>query len=417
VLGTLDTKGREVEFLAGALRQHGCVPSIMDLGILNRPIIRADVPREEVAGVGGAALADLVAGGDRERAMAVMADGSGLILGRLLSSGRLTAAVALGGSKGTWMSTTAMRALPWGIPKLMVAATVAGDLRRYTGQRDIVFMPTVVDIAGLNPMTRLVLVRAAAMIAAMASTGGLPDRREGAVAISMCGVVTPLGQRVQQLIERLGFETVVYPANGAGGGAMEEAARDGAFAAVVDLAALEESNEILGGICSAGPDRFGGDASMPRVVVPGAADMANFAWPDGVPARFRRRRRLAHTPAISLVRLSARESALVGASLGGKLARSRGPVEVLFPGKGLSAYDAPGQPFYDPAADRALLAALRGALGLAVRFAEEPFHINDAPFADAVLAAFQRAMRRGEEAASPAHAARAVTAAAEEGKA
>lgn len=349
--------------------------------------------------------------------MAVMAGGAGVILGRLLSSGRLTAAVALGGSKGTWMSTTAMRALPWGIPKLMVAATVAGDLRRYTGRRDIVFMPTVVDIAGLNPMTRLVLVRAAAMIAAMASAGGLPDRRDSTVAISMCGVVTPLGQRVQQLIEQLGFETVVYPANGAGGGAMEEAAREGAFIAVVDLAALEESNEILGGICSAGPDRFGGDAGMPRVVVPGAADMANFAWPDGVPARFKRRRRLAHTPAISLVRLSAGESALVGASLGGKLARSRGPVEILFPGKGLSAYDAPGQPFHDLVADRALLAALRGAIGPAVRLTEEPFHINDAPFADAVLAAFQRVLRRREDAVSPAHAAHAVTAAAEEGRA
>ena len=399
VLGTLDTKGPEVEFLARALRDGGLPTSVIDLGLRGKPATPADVSRAMVLAAAAESLdggpptgSGNDAGDERERAMAAMAAGAGAILRGLQEEGKLLGAIGIGGSKGTWMVTSAMRQLPWGVPKVMVASTVAGDLRRYAGHRDIVFMPTVVDLAGLNSMTRVMLGRGAAAIRGMIAVPSVDGSSSSPVAMTMAGVVTPLGQRIQAALARRGMECVVYPANGAGGMALEEAAAAGRFSGVIDIALLELANELLGGICSAGPDRLtaAGRAGLPQVIVTGAVEFANFAGPDTVPPRLRARQIVEHTPAITLVRLTARESAQVGARLASKLNEARGPVEVLVPLRGFSAYDVSGGAFADPVADAAFLEALERKLNPSVPLREIDLHVNDPEFADAVEDAVDR---------------------------
>jgi uncharacterized protein (UPF0261 family) len=332
--------------------------------------------------------------------MATMARGAGLILRRLQDQGRLAGVIGIGGSKGTWMATAAMRELPWGVPKVMVASTVAGDLRRYAGHRDIVFMPTVVDLAGLNSMTRLVLARGAAALTGLISVQAATATSATPIAMTMAGVVTPLGQRVHAALERRGLEPVVFPANGAGGMALEEAIEAGQFRAVVDLALLELSNDLVGGICSAGPKRLeaAGRAGLPQVVVPGAVEFANFAGPETVPERLRSREIVEHTPAITLVRLTSDESRELGGRLAAKLNDARGAVELLLPLRGFSAYDRAGEAFDDRDADAAFLDSLRSRLNGAVVVRELDLHVNDLAFADAVVAAVDRVMgQRGDQ--------------------
>jgi uncharacterized protein (UPF0261 family) len=399
VLGTLDTKGAEVEFLARALRDGGLTTSVIDLGLRGRPTIAADVSRAMVLaaapesrdGVPPAEGAE-DGGDERERAMAAMAAGAGAILRGLEREGKLLGAIGIGGSKGTWMATSAMRELPWGVPKVMVASTVAGDLRRYAGHRDIVFMPTVVDLAGLNSMTRVMLGRGAATIRGMIGVPSVDGSSSTPVAMTMAGVVTPLGQRIQTSLARRGIEVVVYPANGAGGMALEEATAAGRFSGIVDIALLELANELLGGICSAGPDRLtaAGHAGLPQVIVTGAVEFANFAGPDTVPPRLRSRPMVEHTPAITLVRLTPRESAEVGARLASKVNQARGPVEVLLPLRGFSAYDVSGGPFADPVADTAFQEALERKLNPSVPLHEIDRHVNDPEFAKLVVDAVDR---------------------------
>jgi uncharacterized protein (UPF0261 family) len=280
----------------------------------------------------------------------------------------------------------------------MIASTVAGDLRRYTGHRDILFMPSVVDLCSLNRMTRTVLARAAAAVCALAATDVKPfadGPSAGTVALSMAGIVTPCGLRVQSLLERRGLESIVFPANGAGGRALEETVQSGAVIGVIDLAAMELSNELVGGVCSAGPHRMeaAGQLGLPQVIVPGAVEIANFAGPEGVPPRLRRRRQLAHTPAITLVRLSGPESRRVGEMMATKLSSALGPVTVLIPTGGFSAYDHPGQPFWDPVADRAFIEGFRATVTPNVVVEERAEHVNDGPFADAVVQAFERELQ------------------------
>jgi uncharacterized protein (UPF0261 family) len=390
-MATLDTKGHEAAYLAQRLRELGARPWIVDIGLRGEPSVLADLGREAV--LASADATDGTTGTDeREQAMTRMAAGAGRQLQTLHAAGRLAGVVAIGGSKGTWMATTAMRALPWGVPKLMVASTVAGDLRRYTGHRDIAFLPTVVDLAGLNDMTRLQLARGAAALYGMVGVPTPSVAMRGVVGMSMAGVVTPLATRVQAGLAERGLETVVFPANGAGGLALEEAIEAGRFSAIVDLALLEIGNHLLGGICSAGPDRLSASAGsgLPQVVVPGAVEFANFAEPSTVPGGLRDRVLVEHTPAITLVRLTAAESAEVGRTIGERLSRSAGPVEVLVPLRGFSAYDRSGGPFEDPTADAAFRAALGESVGKSVALRELDLHVNDPDFAAEVLAAAGR---------------------------
>jgi uncharacterized protein (UPF0261 family) len=390
VLATLDTKGREAEFLAHRIEDRGRKTTIIDIGLLGTPLVRADISRADVARAapgGPRAVAQ-----DRETAMNAVAEGAAELLRGLFSRGELAGVVALGGSKGTWMATSAMRQLPWGLPKMMVAATVPTDLRHYSGTSDLVFFSSVVDLAGLNSMTELLLTRAAAMIAAAVSA--TVDRQPAgpAVAMTMAGVVTACGLRVEQGLRDRGFEPVVLPANGVGGEALEEMVNSGVMHGVVDLALQELSNQVVGGVCVAGPDRLEGASrlGLPQVIVPGGTDFANFAGRSGVPAHYRERKLIDHTPAVTLMRLTAAESNLTGQLVGKKIAAGKGATEVIIPLRGFSSYDQSGAPFADPAADLAFVEGLRDAAQGDVVITERDEHINDPAFADVVVATFAR---------------------------
>lgn len=404
VLGTLDTKGNEVAFLAAEVRRHGYPACIMDIGLRGEPSVTATLTREEVSRAAGSSL-DALASLERTDAMLVMGRGAAALLDALLANHRLAGVIAVGGGKGTWIATYAMRTLPLGLPKVMVSTGAGRDVRRYVGHRDIAMIPSIADIAGLNRITRPILANAAGAVCGMANAGeGIVSASDRpAVALTMFGITTPCGQRVQQLLEVRGYETIVFHANGAGGAALEELIGDGLVGAVIDFTTTELADESLGGICSAGPHRLeaAGHHGLPQIIVPGALDAVNFGPPETVPAQYAGRRFIRHTPDVTLMRTTAAENDTLGALMAAKLNPAIGPVQVLIPTGGFSAYDQPGQPFYDPVADRAFVTSLRSALAAHIPLREIPYHINDAEFAPVLVSALDGQMAERERAQIP----------------
>ncbi|MFF4920603.1 Tm-1-like ATP-binding domain-containing protein [Kitasatospora sp. NPDC001261] len=391
LVGTLDTKGAEYAWLAERLREDGCEVVLVDAGVLPPPpgTPAADLGPEEVARAAGHDLAALRSAGDRGAAVTAMAHGVERLVGELYRSGRLHAVLAVAGSGGSSIAARAMQALPVGVPKLLVSTMAGGDVAPYVGSSDVTLMYSVVDVAGINSVSSLILGNAAAAAAGMAVrhervlAAPRPHGRP-LVGASMFGVTTPAVDAARERLDELGYEVLVFHATGAGGRALEKLAAGGFLAGVLDLTTTELADELVGGVLSAGPDRLtaAGRAGIPQVVAPGALDMVNFGPRETVPERFAERRLLVHNPTVTLMRTTAEEMSAVGADLGHKLNAARGPVTVLWPLGGVSAVDAPGGPFHDPAADRAGLAALRSALaGGPVELRELDAHLNDPAFA------------------------------------
>jgi uncharacterized protein (UPF0261 family) len=304
--------------------------------------------------------------------------------------------LALGGSAGTTIGTAAMRALPLGVPKVMVSTLASGTVRQFVGDKDIFMLNPVVDILGINRVSRQVLSQAARAMAGLVTyprPQPQPDDKP-LVAATMFGVTTPCVERAREALERAGCEVLVFHATGNGGQAMESLVREGVIAGVLDLTTTELADEHVGGFLSAGPERLtaAGSAGIPQVVSTGALDMVNFYGPDTVPARFRDRRFYRHNANVTLMRTTTEESAAIGAAIAQKLSTARAPVAVLLPARGASAIDKEGQPFDDPAARKALHDAIRaGARGIEV--IEMDRHINDPEFADAAAAKLLELMK------------------------
>lgn len=408
VVGTLDTKGRELAFVADRVRAAGAEPFVVDIGVLEAPTGEAalapDVTAAEVARLGGRELTELRTGGEAEGARAaaldVMGRGLGFVLRRLLEDGRCDAVLGLGGSSGTNVVTGAMRQLPVGVPKVMVSTMASGDVAPYIGTKDICLMYSVTDIAGLNRISRLVLENAAHAAAGMAlhRGGATACEQPPLVAITMFGVTTPCVLRVQAALEQRGLETAVFHATGAGGRSMEELVDDGHVQAVVDLTTSELTDELIGGILTAGPNRLeaAGRRGIPQVVVPGALEITNWGPADTVPDRFRvpERRVHVHNPTVTITRINLEESRRLGRIFASKVSAATGPTAVLLPLRGLSAIDAPGQPYWDAEADGALFEAIRAGLRDDLPLLEVDANINDPEFADAVVAAFDQVWSR-----------------------
>ncbi len=396
VLGTLDTKGREVAYLADAVRRQGQVPWLIDIGLRGTPSVAADVGRDEVARAAGTSMAALEAE-ERTEAMRAMGRGAAALLAALHRRGQLAGVVAVGGGKGTWIATDAMRALPLGVPKVMVSTGVGRDMRPLIGSRDITLMPSIADIAGLNRITRPILAQAAGAVCGMtaATVEPSPSTRP-TIALTMFGVTTPCVLRAQELLEEDGYETIVFHANGMGGAALEDLIEEGLIGAVLDITTTELADELVGGLCSAGPHRLeaAGRRGLPQVIAPGALDAVNFGPPETIPAPYEGRRFVRHTPVVTLMRTTAEENSALGAIMAGKINAARGPVRVVIPAGGFSAYDGPGEAFHDPAADRAFIAGLHGALDRRVAVAVRPEHINDGAFAEALVAALEDLLAR-----------------------
>ena len=377
LLGTLDTKGHEYAFLRDRLREHGVDVLLVDVGV-NEPLVEPDVPRGEVAHA---------TYGDRGAAVETMAGGAERLVRRLHEDGRLDGILALGGSGGTAIATQAMRALPVGVPKLMVSTMASGDTRPYVGAVDVTMTYSVVDIAGVNAVSARILANAAAAMAGMVTaTAPQTDSGRPLVAASMFGVTTPCVTAARERLEELGYEVLVFHATGTGGQSMEALMRGGFITAVLDVTTTELADDLVGGVLSAGADRLeaAGELGLPQVVSLGALDMVNFGPLDTVPERFRGRRFYEHNPTVTLMRTTPDECAELGRRIARKLNGATGPLTLFVPLRGVSMIAVEGQPFHDPAADQALVAALREELDPSVDVRELDTDINDPAFAAAM---------------------------------
>ncbi|MCX5197121.1 Tm-1-like ATP-binding domain-containing protein [Streptomyces sp. NBC_00249] len=394
LVGTLDTKGVEYGWLRERLLRAGVEVVLVDTGIMGEPRVPADVPREAVARAAGTELSELRAAADRGAAVTTMARGAEAALLRLHAEGRVHGVLAIGGSGGTSIATRAMRALPLGVPKVMVSSMASGDVAPYVGSADITMMYSVVDIAGINSISAPVLANAVEAVAGMAkgfARTALERRRSprlgaGArplVAASMAGVTTVGVDAARERLTELGYEVLVFHVSGTGGRTLETLAGQGIFAGVLDLTLSELADDLCGGILTAGPDRLSaaGRAGIPQVVSLGALDMVKFGPLESLPERARYRRVRVHNPSITVIRTTESECAELGRRVAAKLRAATGPTAVCLPLRGLSTLGAPGGPYHDPGADRALFTALReGLRGSPARLYDYDTHINDPAF-------------------------------------
>jgi uncharacterized protein (UPF0261 family) len=388
LLGTLDTKGDEFEFLRKRLRLAGVDVLLADVGTLEPPRVKPDITREEVGAETGADVAKLRAAGDRGAAIAAMAGAAASLARRLYEEGRIHGLLSAGGSGNTAIATAAMQALPVGVPKLMVSTMAAGDTSDYVGGVDVAMMASVTDVAGINSISSRILANAAAAMAGMVRApapeldGGRP-----LVGATMFGVTTPCVARARGVLEEKGYEVLVFHATGTGGKAMEALVDGGLLRGVLDITTTELCDDLVGGVLSAGPARLeaAGRAGVPQVVSLGALDMVNFGARDTVPPKFEDRNLYVHNPSVTLMRTTPDECAELGRRIAHKLSQATGPVSLFVPLRGVSTIDAEGQPFHDPDADAALFAALREGLeGSSVELVELDNNVNDEEFAIAM---------------------------------
>ncbi len=388
VLGTLDSKGEEHQFVAEQLRKLGHDPLLIDVGTYSAPTVRPDVTRDEVAAAGGIDLVALRAGEDRGECVTAMSGAIPLLLKQLAETGRIQGVISLGGGGGTAICTAAMRALKIGFPKLMVSTLASGNTAHYVESSDIVMMPSIVDVAGLNRISKTIFTRAAGAIAGMVATEveESADQRPLVVA-SMFGNTTDCIGMATNLLEQAGYEVLVFHATGMGGKTMESLIRSGMVSGVLDVTTTEWADELVGGTLSAGPTRLDAAAEMgiPAVIAPGCLDMANFGALESVPAQFEGRNFYIHNPQVTLMRTTVAECAELGRILAEKSNRYTAPVSILNPTKAISVISREGQPFYDPAADAALFAAIHSHANVPV--VDCDCGINDREFAEACVEA------------------------------
>ncbi len=400
VLATLDTKGCEAVYLVDRIRRDGdCRAFVIDLGILGKPALdgswRPDVSRRQVACAGGETLAELARAGDRKRAVAVMSAGAEEVVRRSYRQGRFDAIVGLGGKAGTAMATTAMRALPLGVPKVMVSAMAGGDASGYVGVKDVIMVPSIIDVDGMNHISRQVLSRTAAAVCAMARVETTAGDDRPLIAASTFSSTTPCVDACRQQLADQGLDVLVFHATGAGGRTMESLVEAGFVRGVLDLTIKECADELVGGVLTAGPSRLEAAArsGTPAVVAPGCLDMVHFFAPDTVPVEFSGRTFHALDDNMTLMRTSVEECTELGQILAAKLNASVGAVEVYLPLRGISPLAAPGEPFHDPEADEALFSSLRRHLRQAVPVTEVDTNINAPMFSRAVSDALLRLVR------------------------
>jgi uncharacterized protein (UPF0261 family) len=384
LIGTLDTKEAEYAFMADRIREHRVDVVLVDAGILSEPLVPPDITNTEVARAGGSTLVDLVAAGDRGAAVEAMARGAAAIVTGLFSDGKLDGVAGLGGSGGTAIATAAMRALPVGVPKLMVSTMASGNTRPYVGASDVTMMYSVVDVAGVNQISAEILTNAAGAIVGMvqATTPRL-DLARPLVGASMFGVTTECVTAARERLEEFGYEVLVFHQTGAGGQSMEELVAAGFIEAVLDVTTTELCDELVGGVLPAWPERLqvAGRLGVPQVVSLGALDMVNFGPRDTVPPAFTDRNLYVHNPSVTLMRTTVEECAQLGQRIATKLNHATGPTSLFVPLRGVSAIAVEGQVFHDPEADRALFDALREHLDPGVETHWLDLEINDPAFA------------------------------------
>ena len=381
---TLDTKGPEAEYLSGRIEALGHKGLMIDTGVVGTPQATADITREQVAEAGGMPLPEILKNPSREVAAPVMAEGATRIVSRLAKAGEIDGVVSAGGTQGTTLATKAMRALPYGFPKVMVSTMASGDVAHWVGIKDITMMFSVTDILGLNPVTRKILANAAGAVCGMAGAGVKLERgAKPLVAVTTVGITTRGAMKAVETLEAAGYETIVFHAVGSGGRAMEQMMREGIIGAVLDYSTIEVSNEMHHALLAGGPDRLttAGKLGLPQVVCPGAIEVLVFQEPETVPARYQGRTLIRHSPQITDLRLNKEEMAEVGKEVARRLQYTKGDAVFLIPVAGFDSYSVEGQGFHDPEADRAFVDELKASLPANFTILERETHVEDPAFA------------------------------------
>jgi uncharacterized protein (UPF0261 family) len=397
VLGTLDSKGAEHAFVAERIRAAGFRAVLIDVGSGGPPTVKPDFTREQVAAAAGVDLAALVARHDRGECVVAMSAAAPVFLATLAEAGEIHGVISLGGGGGTAIATAAMRALPLGFPKVMVSTLAAGNVAPYLGTKDIVMIPSIADVAGLNRLSRVIFARAAGAVCGMVGAETETADAKPLVVASMFGNTTDCVTEAKRIVEEAGYEVLVFAATGAGGRSMETLIESGMVAGVLDLTTTEWADELVGGVLSAGPARMdaAAKAGVPVVIAPGCLDMVNFGEKSTVPAKFAGRNFYIHNPQVTLMRTTPAECAELGRIVAEK-ANACAAAAILIPRKAISVISAAGQPFHDPAADEALFAAIRENARVPVEVLEE--EINSPDFARACAEKLLELMAHSERA-------------------
>lgn len=384
VLATLDTKGTEAEYLCRQIEKLNNTALVIDTGVVGTPTSEADITRQQVAQAGGTSLKTLLESPTREVAAPIMADGATHLVIDLVTQGKVNGIISMGGTQGTTLATKVMRALPYGFPKVMVSTMASGNVAHWVGIKDITMMFSVTDILGLNPVMRKMLANAAASICGMANVDvELKQGDRPLVAVTTVGITTKGAMKAVEVLEAAGYETIVFHAVGSGGRAMEQMMKEGLIGAVLDYAIIEVSNEMHNALLAGGIERLttAGKLGIPQVICPGAIEVLVFNEPETVPAKYKNRTLIPHSPQITDVRLNAAEMAEVGREVARRLNHTKNEAVFMNPIGGYDSYAVEGMGFYDPEADAAFMAELKANLTSTFRVIDRDTHIEDVAFA------------------------------------
>ena len=380
VLGTLDTKGHEHAFVAEVIRELGHTPLLVDVGTTDQPVVTPDIAVTEIC-------PGFTNPADRGSCVSEVARAVPPFMARLAAEGRFDAIIALGGGGGTSISTSAMRALPLGLPKVMVSTMASGNVAPYVGTSDITMMPAIVDVAGLNRLSKSIFTKAAHAVCAMAvarlAEGQATTTDKPLVVASMFGNTTACIDVAKADVEAGGFEVLVFHATGTGGRTMESLIASGMTVGVLDITTTEIADEVVGGVLTAGPGRLDAAASaqVPTVVVPGCVDMVNFGPRESVPGQFAGRNFYQHNDQVTLMRTTPEENVAIATFIADKLNSYEVPPVVVLPLGGVSIISEPGGAFHDPEADAALFSTLKAKLQPGIKVVESEHAINHPDFA------------------------------------
>lgn len=386
MLGCFDTKAEDFNYLYACLKKQGLEIITINTGILgSTELFPVTYDAAVVAARGGGDIASLREKKDRGTAIEITGKGAAAILSELEKEAKIDGVIGMGGGGGTYIFLSAMQKLPFGLPKICLSTLATKDLSSQILNKDITLIPSIVDVAGLNKISRVLINQAAGALAGMISAGMPEDETiKGTIAISIFGNTTPCVDACSALLTAQGYEVMTFHSVGAGGRSMEALIRDQCFDGVLDITTTELADDLCGGICSAGPDRLTAAAEMniPQVVVPGCLDMVNFGGLDTVPKKYQSRLLFSWAPDVTLMRTNEDENRQLGESLAKKVSQSTGEVKILLPLKGISIVSSPGEIFYQPTIDQLLFDTIKSSVMEHVDVIELDAHINDAVFAE-----------------------------------
>ncbi|MBQ9827247.1 MAG: Tm-1-like ATP-binding domain-containing protein [Lachnospiraceae bacterium] len=383
IIGTLDTKGREFGFIKQLIEERGLGTFCLNTGVFD-PLFEADVSNAEIAAAVGADIKAIVEARDRATATDVISRGLKEILPKLYAEGKFDAVISAGGSGGTSMAAPAMRALPIGVPKMIISTMASGNVSQYVDTSDLIMVPSIVDVEGLNDISKKVFTNAVNALCGMVSyPSEVKSEGKPLLAATMFGVTTPCIKTAKEYLEGQGYDVLVFHATGAGGKTMESLVDAGFIKGVLDITTTEWCDEVVGGVLNAGPNRLeaAGKAGIPQVVSVGALDMVNFGPMETVPEQFKNRNLYKHNPTVTLMRTTGDELKEIGGVIADKLNMAKGKTALILPLKGVSMIDVEGTPFYDPEADAVLFDTLRNGVNDNVEVIEMDTDVNDPEFA------------------------------------